>query len=426
MPFFDFLKNDEMQKKIRNLKLLKTLKLSLLYLASPWIQNILIEVTRIMKSSVLKLTFFLSLVISVLLAIPLLISTANAREIRELYNGVRPLGMGNAFVAISDDYNALFYNPAGLEFLDSGTFSFFIRGEASAKTKDIIDAVDSGQSETEISNAISKLSGKRGVIGADVNISYVKSGFAIALMPVNAQISYDIHTAGPLPTVDARAIADSHIMGAWSHSYYDNRLKIGVAPRFTYRVSLEDSLTPIGIKAGALDLDNFGEGYGVDANVGLIYHPPWFQSKIKPTLGLVFKNIIASRFQNTFHLINDGRKRPEANHRKADLGIAVRPVEKWGPLSVTMAFDVKNIGARQDDDRFTKHFHYGTEVKTEFTSWLGGALRAGMNQTALWTAGLSAYLGPVTVDLASYAEELGGYPSQRPDRRYSAQAGFVF
>ena len=27
---------------------------------------------------------------------------------------MRPLGMGNAYVAIADDFNAVFYNPAGL------------------------------------------------------------------------------------------------------------------------------------------------------------------------------------------------------------------------------------------------------------------------------------------------------------------------
>src|SRR3954463_9660759 len=34
--------------------------------------------------------------------------------VREPYQGVRPTGMGNAFLALSDDNNALWYNPAGL------------------------------------------------------------------------------------------------------------------------------------------------------------------------------------------------------------------------------------------------------------------------------------------------------------------------
>ena len=35
-------------------------------------------------------------------------------EPQAFIRGVRPLGMGGAFTAISDDQNAFFYNPAGL------------------------------------------------------------------------------------------------------------------------------------------------------------------------------------------------------------------------------------------------------------------------------------------------------------------------
>ena len=31
-----------------------------------------------------------------------------------VYNGARPLGMGNSYVAVSDDYSSVFFNPAGL------------------------------------------------------------------------------------------------------------------------------------------------------------------------------------------------------------------------------------------------------------------------------------------------------------------------
>ena len=39
--------------------------------------------------------------------------------------GVRPLAMGNAYVAIADDYNALFYNPAGIARLKEWNGEFF-------------------------------------------------------------------------------------------------------------------------------------------------------------------------------------------------------------------------------------------------------------------------------------------------------------
>jgi len=41
--------------------------------------------------------------------------SALAEEYPGLFRGVRPLGMGGAFFTVSNDENALFYNPAGLD-----------------------------------------------------------------------------------------------------------------------------------------------------------------------------------------------------------------------------------------------------------------------------------------------------------------------
>ncbi len=38
----------------------------------------------------------------------------HAEEFPSIYRGIRPLGMGNAFITVADDENTLFYNPAGL------------------------------------------------------------------------------------------------------------------------------------------------------------------------------------------------------------------------------------------------------------------------------------------------------------------------
>jgi hypothetical protein len=48
-----------------------------------------------------------------------------ASEPQSFIQGVRPLGMGGAFVALSDDQNAVFYNPAGLTQRRGGQFTLF-------------------------------------------------------------------------------------------------------------------------------------------------------------------------------------------------------------------------------------------------------------------------------------------------------------
>ncbi|MEZ4749809.1 MAG: hypothetical protein R3B54_04040 [Bdellovibrionota bacterium] len=51
---------------------------------------------------------------SYLLILILFATSAEARLRRNGFEGLRPLGMGNAFIALSDDQNMLWYNPAAL------------------------------------------------------------------------------------------------------------------------------------------------------------------------------------------------------------------------------------------------------------------------------------------------------------------------
>ena len=48
-----------------------------------------------------------------------------ADEYPYIYKGIRPMGMGGAFVAVSNDANALFYNPAGLADIEKTRVSLF-------------------------------------------------------------------------------------------------------------------------------------------------------------------------------------------------------------------------------------------------------------------------------------------------------------
>ena len=52
----------------------------------------------------------------------------NVAAIFRLGTGARPLGMGGTFLALADDENATFYNPAGLGWIERfGVTSFFIQ-----------------------------------------------------------------------------------------------------------------------------------------------------------------------------------------------------------------------------------------------------------------------------------------------------------
>ena len=65
---------------------------------------------------------FLTLSALILFLLP---NLARAGELKWTHYGIRPLAMGNAYVAVADDYNALFYNPAGLARIKSWHLEIF-------------------------------------------------------------------------------------------------------------------------------------------------------------------------------------------------------------------------------------------------------------------------------------------------------------
>jgi len=68
---------------------------------------------------------YLSLVVSALIVFTSALSTFAASEPQVFIRGIRPLGMGGAFTAISDDQNAIFFNPAGITQRQSSLFTLF-------------------------------------------------------------------------------------------------------------------------------------------------------------------------------------------------------------------------------------------------------------------------------------------------------------
>jgi len=64
-------------------------------------------------------------------------SAQNMVTLFDIGAGVRPLGMGGAFTALADDENALFYNPAGLGFLEGLRFGSFYEPRFGASFGDL-------------------------------------------------------------------------------------------------------------------------------------------------------------------------------------------------------------------------------------------------------------------------------------------------
>jgi len=63
------------------------------------------------------------IIASIVFALGIVMQGASSASLSYLFEGARPMAMGGAFVAVVDDPNAIFYNPAGLGFLKKAEIS---------------------------------------------------------------------------------------------------------------------------------------------------------------------------------------------------------------------------------------------------------------------------------------------------------------
>ena len=119
-----------------------------------------------------------------LLLVAVLSGPAFAKELPAFYEGVRPLGMGGAFTAIADDNNAIFYNPAGLNRLETWSFEVPLFIEMSKSNIDLAqDAQDVDfDSTTEVTQFIRDNLGETGEFRFGLVPIFVKKNFGVALL----------------------------------------------------------------------------------------------------------------------------------------------------------------------------------------------------------------------------------------------------
>lgn len=345
----------------------------------------------------------------------ILLSVANsfAREYPSLYRGVRPLGMGGAFVAISDDANALFYNPAGLAGIKSPRASLFaLEIESNSKAYDLYkDALDTDfDDEEETAAFLKKYIGDYGHTAISVFPNYTRPRFAFGLIGVarsNLQ-PRDFQ----YPKLDVEAIEDAGICAGYGHPLLDGSLQLGASAKYLFRRSLSRVYTVADITTDGFEdrvKDDFEEGSGALLDLGVIYKAGSFKAGDRTgtfQVGLSAGNLVGSGLGDAQDL-----------DPHIDLGVAALVGEQ-----LTLALDYVDISRQMGrDDDVGKRIHLGFEylpVKMV-------RLRAGWNQGYL-CLGLGLETKNVQMDLLTYGEEIGSYAGQRDDRRYLIRMGFGF
>ncbi len=345
-------------------------------------------------------------------------STSYAKGYSQLYRGVRPMGMGGAFAAVSDDHNALYYNPAGLAKINSLNMGLFNPTmDLSSNTLDLLDYNLSDFEDPDyVYQFLEDNIGKPFYLKASLN-PYV--GFNIKNVGVmfSGLISMDWDTQ-PDSYVDPHLYVDGTIDygtygGAGMEMPFLKGLSAGMNLKYLHREGIKGNYDQYEIATAVEDFDDFmdnngKDGDGFSADFGVLYERefPWFDA------GFAFVG------QNLPEMeLND----IQPIKTQFNTGVALKKNLK--KYKFTFALDWNDIFNNvEEDSDLLKRIHMGLECKfPKFAS-----ARIGFNQ-GYYTLGASFDITRIVrIELATYGEEVGAYASQKEDRRYIAMISFGY
>ena len=339
------------------------------------------------------------------------IDAASAEELSTLYRGIRPLGMGGAFITLSNDENAMFYNPAGLNDVSGfgGVEILNPTFEISENSKKLHQ--DLSDLETDDAAAVTDFMSKRVGEHQHVRVSLLPNfymhNFAIGGLG-QATLDMEIRNrANPVAVTDIRI--DEGLLISGAYGFLDNKLQVGATGKFVRRDGINHTYTVQEIAANRFDpLDQRFQKSDVAFDLGTKYN---FSGPLKPNVALVLQNITNLDFGSALGKIP----------QQVNVGASINP-DFW-ILKSTFAVEIDDLTKEVGDDKdLNKRTHLGAEFR--FPKIL--SLRAGVNNGKYFTAGFGLDLWILAVSYATYAEELGAYSGQRSDRRHVFQASLGF
>ena len=343
-------------------------------------------------------------------------------RIHHEYQSLRALGMGDAFVAVANDYSGLFYNPAALARRDDGHMNMYIDFAASQDIATFAMDVEKASKKTEPESAIvdvlQSAYGKTYSFRASLpNGIWVRPGWGIGIIPMDMSIDLSLHQGGVGPALNANLIADTIVAYGWAKDFYwidQGRTSAGFTIKAINRGYFSELVNAADLAAdpNIVKPTDFSEGMTVDADLGVLFTPEMptegFFSLFrlaKPTFGAVLRNVFDYGFNSDLNLYNKEKNTsdPQKLYRRIDLGSRWEYPELFifGGRGV---FDIRDILHPQFSIK--KGLHLGFEFDWRMFSWWKGQYRFGMSQGYL-TAGMSALFSVFNLDLVTYSEDVG-------------------
>lgn len=327
----------------------------------------------------------------------------------DFWTSTRAAGMGNAYTAVVDDVDSLFYNPAGLAL--NRSYGLEVLGLDFGLNKvgsldDFSDWMDSNQDLVEI---MDNLYGRRVWVNTQArSIVYIPSAAFGVFGVGNGGIA--LHNP-VLPTLHTDVRMDYGMIGGIGVNVIDELLDVGFS---VTRIDRQGATLPLGAETMAnLDMDDLmdqlkskGVGYSVD--IGMRLTSPY---DYQPTLSFVWRDVGDTRFR-----LRSGTHAFASQKSEMILGMTAKV--DMPLVTVQPAVEIRKVSDR--DMALNQKLNFGVEIDLPILD-----VRGGFHQ-GYYSLGLGIDLFLMRLEVATYGVEMGAYPGQAEDRRYLLNLAFDF
>lgn len=384
-----------------------------------------------------------------------------AEELPEIYYPTRPLGMGGAFTSLANDQNAVWTNPAGIaktrkprsqgkiNLLSIPNLGVGINPEGRTSFSTLKSSGGQGDSQSVAESiktaADATGSGNDKPVWANASVaplaylasgSYASSviGFytnnKIRLFPEN-------DSSGLLQT---QLISDTGLVAGFAYGTPLNFLSLGMQVRPMVRYAFDDKIPADQlldssqmakrVSQGA----NTGSGAGVDAGLIITIPDFWF-----PSFGLAIFNLPTGCVENYLNPFSEVRQticgtkfsgtvhNPESLYlidpTDIRMGFSITP-RLSNKFALRLAADLHHLYVGSGDVFYglpgvepIKLVHFGLEFFVGNPLLMPPlAFRIGFNQGFI-TAGFTVRMGFLSIEFASFGEDISSSSTSREDRR---------
>jgi hypothetical protein len=375
--------------------------------------------------------------IILLLFSALISSSSFAADDKVFIKGARPMGMGGAFTAISDDENAFFYNPAGISQRDGFLLAlpFSINLKMDSQTFEVLDFINknsgdlkhfddlfyggqAGRLTDEINN---KISGK----AANAYMSFLNPAFISGRINLDGKnylnfglgifdyaefnISFLRGAQSPILSYNVQMTAAAEIPVSYTVSSLKaiglpGALSLGANFKYILRHRSSDEVSLVDFTEDDYKTPQYlGRGFGAD--LGAVY-----RLDNGFNLGFQITDIFATPVK--YEKRGGGAYLPDAVYEQIpaeiNLGAAFSPSKIFGvnfDRKLAIAADLRNISGGKEKlfDLPLKKLHFGGEYRLA-----PFAFRAGYN-AGYPSFGLGLELNYIRLSYAFYGEESGEF-----------------